>query len=58
MTLLNEKGEKVKLDAPSGNELPPSGFDEGRCRIYLHLLKMERKVEVTVDPKSDRLTIT
>ena len=27
--LVNEKGEKVKLDAPSGEELPPRGFDEG-----------------------------
>jgi hypothetical protein len=31
--LENEKGEKVKLDAPSGEELPPRGFDEGKSRI-------------------------
>ena len=26
-TLLNEDGEEVKLDVPSGIELPPKGFD-------------------------------
>ncbi|TDE54315.1 aconitate hydratase [Flavobacterium sp. GT3P67] len=26
-TLINENGEEVKLDAPTGNELPPKGFD-------------------------------
>jgi aconitate hydratase len=26
-TLTNEAGEQVKLDAPSGHELPPKGFD-------------------------------
>ena len=25
-SLINEKGEKVKLDAPTGDELPPKGF--------------------------------
>ncbi len=28
-TLTNDKGEQVKLDAPSGDELPPRGFDVG-----------------------------
>ncbi|RTY71226.1 aconitate hydratase [Flavobacterium sp. LB2P53] len=26
-TLINENGEEVMLDAPTGNELPPKGFD-------------------------------
>ena len=26
-TLINENGDEVKLDAPSGDELPPKGFD-------------------------------
>jgi aconitate hydratase len=26
-TLINEDGEEVQLDAPTGNELPPKGFD-------------------------------
>lgn len=26
-TLINENGEEVKLEAPTGNELPPKGFD-------------------------------
>jgi aconitate hydratase len=26
-TLINEMGEEVRLEAPSGNELPPRGFD-------------------------------
>lgn len=28
-TLTNDKGEQVKLDAPTGDELPPRGFDVG-----------------------------
>lgn len=54
--LVNEKGEKVKLDAPSGEELPPHGFDEGSAG-FVAPAEDGSKVEVKVDPKSDRLQL-
>jgi len=54
--LVNEKGEKVKLDAPSGEELPPRGFDEGSAG-FVAPSEDGSKVEVKVDPKSDRLQL-
>ena len=54
--LINEKGEKVKLDAPSGEELPPRGFDEGSAG-FVAPAEDGSKVEVKVDPKSDRLQL-
>jgi aconitate hydratase len=46
-TLVNEKGETVKLDPPTGYELPPRGFavDDGG------------NIEVKVAPDSDRLQL-
>ena len=55
-TLVNEKGEKVKLDPPTGEELPPRGFDEGSAG-FVAPAKDGSKVEVKVDPKSDRLQL-
>ncbi|HYG50162.1 MAG TPA: aconitate hydratase [Flavobacteriales bacterium] len=55
-TLTNEKGEKVKLDPPSGDELPPKGFaveDPG----YQAPAADGSKVEVLVSPTSDRLQL-
>ncbi len=55
-TLVNEKGEKVKLDEPEGFELPPNGFadiDTG----FKPPVKDGTKVEVKIDPASDRLQI-
>ena len=54
--LVNEKGEKVKLDVPSGEELPPRGFDEGSAG-FVAPAEDGSKVEVKVDPKSDRLQL-
>jgi aconitate hydratase len=54
--LVNDKGEKVKLDAPSGEELPPRGFDEGSAG-FVAPAEDGSKVEVKVDPKSDRLQL-
>ena len=54
--LVNEKGEKVKLDAPSGEELPPRGFDEGSAG-FIAPAEDGSKVEVKVDSKSDRLQL-
>lgn len=55
-TLTNEKGEQVKLDAPSGDELPPKGFaveDAG----YQAPAADGSKVNVVVSPTSDRLQL-
>lgn len=54
--LINEKGEKVKLDEPTGWELPLKGFaveDAG----YIAPAADGSKVQVLVDPKSDRLQL-
>jgi len=55
-TLTNEKGEQVKLDPPSGNELPPKGFaveDAG----YQAPAVDGSAVQVKVDPSSKRLQL-
>lgn len=55
-TLTNKNGEQVKLDAPSGYELPPKGFaveDAG----YQAPAEDGSKVEVKVSPTSDRLQL-
>lgn len=55
-TLVNEDGEEVKLDPPSGFELPDKGFaceDPG----YQAPAEDGSGVQVAVDPKSDRLQI-
>jgi aconitate hydratase len=55
-TLINEKGERVKLDPPTGDELPPRGFaveDAG----YQAPAADGSKVEVLVSPTSDRLQL-
>ena len=54
--LTNEKGEKVKLDAPSGDELPPKGFaveDAG----YQAPAADGSTVSVVVSPTSSRLQL-
>ena len=54
--LVNEKGEKVKLNPPTGEELPPKGFDEGSSG-FIPPAKDGSAVEVKVDPKSERLQL-
>ncbi|MEP0861751.1 MAG: aconitate hydratase [Ignavibacterium sp.] len=54
--LENEKGEKVKLDPPVGEELPPNGFDEGSSG-FIPPAEDGSSIEVKVDPKSDRLQL-
>jgi aconitate hydratase len=54
--LINEKGEKVYLEAPSGDELPKQGFsveDAG----YQAPAEDGSKVQVKVSPTSDRLQL-
>ena len=55
-TLTNENGEQVKLDPPSGIELPTKGFaveDAG----YVAPVEDGTGIQVAVDPKSDRLQL-
>jgi aconitate hydratase len=55
-TLINEDGMEVKLDEPTGNELPPKGFavdDPG----YQAPAADGSGVNVIVDPKSERLQL-
>jgi aconitate hydratase len=54
--LVNEDGEKVKLEPPTGEELPPKGFavdDPG----YVAPAEDGSKVEVIVRPDSERLQL-
>jgi aconitate hydratase len=55
-TLVNENGEKVKLDEPSGLEMPASGF-EVEDNGYQAPAPDGSSVDVAVDPKSDRLQL-
>ena len=55
-TLINEKGEMVKLDPPTGFELPPRGFDVGDAG-YLQPAEDGSGVEVIVSPTSKRLQL-
>ncbi|MEB8330537.1 aconitate hydratase [Flavobacteriaceae bacterium KMM 6897] len=55
-TLLNDKGEEVKLDEPLGIELPPLGFDVEDAG-YLAPNDDGASVVVKVDPKSERLQL-
>ena len=54
--LLNEKGEKVKLDEPKGNELPVRGFESGTDR-FIPPAEDGSDIEVKIDAISDRLQI-
>lgn len=54
--LVNSKGEKVKLEPPTGMELPPKGFDEGDCG-YIAPAADGSKVSVQVKLDSDRLQL-
>jgi len=54
--LTNENGEQVKLDPPTGDELPTRGFDV-KDAGYIAPAKDGSKVSVNVDPASDRLQI-
>ncbi len=55
-TLENGKGEKVKLDPPTGEELPPSGFDRGE-EGFVAPAKDGSNIEVVVKPDSERLQL-
>ncbi|WP_299367767.1 aconitate hydratase [Winogradskyella sp.] len=55
-TLINEDGEEVMLDEPTGWELPPKGFDV-KENGYLEPVADGSGVEVTVNPNSERLQL-
>jgi aconitate hydratase len=54
--LVNAKGEKVKLDPPSGEELPKKGFEQGE-NGFIPPAEDGSRVEVIVNPKSERLQL-
>lgn len=55
-TLVNENGERVKLDPPSGVELPPRGFDVEDAG-YVAPASDGSGIQINVDPASDRLQL-
>ena len=55
-TLLNEKGEEIKLDPPTGVELPPLGFDV-KENGYVSPVSDGTGVEVSVSVSSERLQL-
>ena len=55
-TLVNEKGESVKLDPPVGEELPQKGFDEGSSG-FVAPAKDGSNVKIIVDKNSERLQL-
>ena len=55
-TLTNDKGEEVKLEGPSGQELPPKGFDV-KDAGYQAPAENGSDIEVVVNPDSKRLQL-
>jgi aconitate hydratase len=55
-TLINEDGEEVKLDEPTGWELPPKGF-EVKENGYVPPKENGKDVIIKVDPNSQRLQL-
>jgi aconitate hydratase len=53
-TLENSKGEKIKLDIPTGNELPEHGFLKG-ADGYVAPAEAGSDIEVIINPESQRL---
>jgi aconitate hydratase len=55
-TLINEDGEEVMLEAPTGDELPPKGFDVKDPGFQVPA-EDGSGVQVVVSPTSDRLQL-
>jgi aconitate hydratase len=53
-SLVNEEGEMVKLDPPSGDELPKKGFESASVG-YVPPAKNGKKISVSISSSSDRL---
>jgi len=54
--LVNEKGERVKLDAPEGSELPAAGYLKGNSGM-VEQIQDGTGIEVKVSPVSARLQL-
>lgn len=54
--LLNDDGFPVKLNPPSGEELPPQGFEQGESG-FIPPAKDGGNIQVIVQPGSDRLQL-
>ncbi|CAO3686964.1 hypothetical protein G6F70_007819 [Rhizopus microsporus] len=54
--LTDANGKPFRLNPPSGNELPPKGYDPGQ-NTYQAPPADSSKIEVKVDPKSNRLQL-
>ncbi len=54
--LINDKGEEVMLDEPSGWELPPKGF-EVKDNGYIEPIEDGSGVNIVVNPDSERLQL-
>ena len=54
--LTNQNGEEVKLDPPTGVELPPKGFDVEDAG-YVEPLDDGSSIEIHVDPSSNRIQL-
>ncbi len=55
-TLTNDKGEQVKLDPPTGWELPPKGFDVEDAGFQAPV-EDGSGIEISVNPDSSRLQL-
>lgn len=55
-SLINEEGLPLKLQPPTGNDLPKNGFDIGRLG-YVPPAEDSSKVEILVDVESERLQL-
>ncbi len=55
-TLINADGVEVKLDPPTGQELPPKGFDVEDAGFVAPVADGSQ-IEIVVDPNSDRLQL-
>ena len=55
-TLVGADGKEFKFTDPSGNELPPRGYDPGQ-NTFQAPPEDRASVNVAVDPKSDRLQL-
>ncbi|MEZ4933260.1 MAG: aconitase family protein [Saprospiraceae bacterium] len=55
-SLINENGQEVKLDPPTGVELPPKGFDVEDAG-FIPPAKDGSSINVVVDPNSQRIQL-
>jgi len=54
--LVNDRGEEVRLEPPTGHELPTRGFEKGESG-YVPPAANPGSIELVVDPKSERLQL-